>query len=218
MPLTAVMQGAALARAQAVIRADADAITSTLGSLDEGFSAAARALAACAGKVLVTGSGTSGAISIRAAHLLSVGGTPSFHLSPADGLHGGLGVLRKGDVVLALSKGGSSKELNDFCTRARTLAGTLIVITAAPDSELARMADHVIRLRLPPGSDLGGIVATGSSLAAAALTDALVETARVARDYTWDQVLFTHPSGAVGRDAEATLAALDRGTGDRETV
>lgn len=198
----------ALARARAVIRADADAITSTLDSLDDAFTAATHALATCSGKTLVTGSGTSGAIAIRAAHLLSVGGTPAFHLSPADGLHGGLGVLQKDDVVLALSKGGSSKELNDFCARARTLAGTLIVVTAAPGSELAGMADHVIVLKLPAHVDLGEIVATGSSLAAAAVTDALVETARVARGYSWEQVLFTHPSGAVGRDAEQRLAAL----------
>lgn len=202
-------RGEALARAQAVIRADADAITATLDCLDDGFAAAAQAIATCAGKVLVTGSGTSGAVSIRAAHLLSVGGTPAFHLAPADGLHGGLGVLQKGDIVLALSKGGSSRELNEFCTRARTLAGTLIVITAAPQSDLAAMADHVICMKLPDGTDLGGIVATGSSLAAAALTDALVEMARVARGYSWEQVLFTHPSGAVGRDAARSLADLN---------
>lgn len=200
----------AMLRAQAVIRADADAISSTLDSLDDAFAAAADALAVCAGKVLVTGSGTSGAVAIRAAHLFSVGGTPAFYLAPADGLHGGLGVLQKDDIVLALSKGGSSKELNDFCARARTLGGTLIVITASPESELAGMADHVIVLKLPAHSDLGGIVATGSSLAAAALTDALVETARVARGYSWERVLFTHPSGAVGRDAEQSLAILNR--------
>ena len=205
--------GDALARAQSVIRADADAIISSLSSLDEAFAAAADTLAACAGKVLVTGSGTSGAVAIRAAHLLSVGGTPAFYLSPADGLHGGLGVVQKDDIVLALSKGGSSKELNDFCARARTLGGALIVITASPGSELAGMADHVIVLKLPAHTDLGGIVATGSSLAAAALTDALVETARVARGYSWEQILFTHPSGAVGRDAEQSLATLGRSDG-----
>lgn len=205
-----VLPSEALARAQAVIRADAAAITAALDSLDAGFAAAAHAMSRCAGKILVTGSGTSGAIAIRAAHLLSVGGTPAFHLAPADGLHGGLGVLQSGDIVLALSKGGSSKELNEFCARAKSLAGILIVITAAPASALGQMADHVITLRLPAGTDLGGIVATGSSLAAAALTDALVETARVARGYSWEQVLFTHPSGAVGRDAEQSLAALGR--------
>ena len=92
----------------------------------------------CRGKVLVTGSGTSGAVAIRAAHLLSVGGTPAFYLSPADGLHGGLGVLRPGDIVLALSKSGGSDELNEFCNRGRALCGCLLVITASPGSTFPR--------------------------------------------------------------------------------
>lgn len=208
--MTDILQRETLTRAQAVIRADASAITAALDSLDAAFASAAHALSQCAGKVLVTGSGTSGAIAIRAAHLLSVGGTPAFYLAPADGLHGGLGALQSGDVVLALSKGGSSAELNDFCARAKSLAGILVVITAAPSSALGLMADHLITLKLPAGTDLGGVVATGSSLAAAALTDALVETARVARGYSWEQVFFTHPSGAVGRDAAESLAALER--------
>ena len=117
-------------RAKEVIRADAAAILGTLDGVDETFLAIAGKFIACKGKILVTGSGTSGAIASRAAHLLSVGGTPAFYLPPADGLHGGLGVLQKDDLVLALSKGGSSDELNDFCARARTLCAGLISITA----------------------------------------------------------------------------------------
>lgn len=199
--------------ARKVISADADAILSVLTSVDASFIACAEILARCDGKILVTGSGTSGAIANRAAHLLSVGGTPAFSLSPADGLHGGLGVLRPNDVVLAISKGGSSKELNEFCERARKLSGCLIAITSDSASQLARLADHVLKLTLPAHTDLGSVMATGSSLAAAALTDALVETARTMRGYSWEQVLFTHPSGAVGRDAELTLERLNQAEG-----
>jgi len=191
-----------------VIDAGAAAVSAARGALSPGFVATAAALAACPGKVLVTGSGTSGTIGQRAAHLLSVGGTPAFFLSPSDGLHGGLGVLRGGDMVLAISKGGSSAELNDFCARARQMAGALAVVTASPDSELAGLADHVIVLDVPEAADLGTVLATGSSLAAAAVTDALVEVSRQARGYDWSNVLFTHPSGAVGRDAAETLRRL----------
>lgn len=197
-----------LESARRVVRADAGAITAALDSLDDSFLAAATAIAQCTGKVLVTGSGTSGIVADRAAHLLSVGGTPAFHLSPARGLHGGLGVLRAPDVVLALSKGGSSSELNEFCRRARTLCQCLIVITGDAASELGQLADHCVRLSVPDDADLGGVLATGSSLAAAAVTDAFVEVARLMRSYEWQQVLFTHPLGAVGRDAEATLQRL----------
>jgi len=199
---------AVLETAGRVIDAGASAVAAARGALDDGFVATARELAGCAGKVLVTGSGTSGTIGQRAAHLLSVGGTPAFFLSPSDGLHGGLGVLRGDDMVLAISKGGSSAELNDFCRRARQVAGALCVITASRESELAGLADHVILLDVPETADLGSVLATGSSLAAAAVTDALVEVSRVARGYDWSNVLFTHPSGAVGRDAARTLQRL----------
>lgn len=200
-------------RAKQVIRADAAAIQGTLDGVDDAFLAVARKFVACKGKILVTGSGTSGAIASRAAHLLSVGGTPAFYLPPADGLHGGLGVLQSEDLVLAISKGGSSAELNDFCARAKTLCAGLMSITADPSSALAKLSDDVIRLTLPEDSDLGAVVATGSSLAAAAVTDALVEVCRIARGYGWDRVLFTHPSGAVGRDAEDSLKRLQNAGG-----
>lgn len=197
-----------LERARQIIRADAAAVLATLDSLDASFFEAAKLFLGCRGKILVTGSGTSGAIASRAAHLLSVGGTPAFYLPPSDGLHGGLGVLQQDDLVLALSKGGSSNELNNFCERAERLCGGLVSITADPQSPLGRMSDLVLMLKSLPESDLGSVVATGSSLAMAAMTDALVEVCRAARGYGWDKLLFTHPSGAVGHDAEESLKRL----------
>ena len=103
--------------------------------------------------------------------------------------------------------------MNGFCSRARELAGTVIAVTAAPESELARLADHVLLLHLAPECDLGAIVATGSSLATAALLDALVEVTRVGRGYSWDNFFFTHPSGAVGKNAEQALNRLSQEDG-----
>ena len=80
-----------LGRARQVITVESAAIISVSESLDQNFVAVAEALFACAGKVLITGSGTSGTIAMRAAHLFSVSGTPAFYLSPNDGLHGGHG-------------------------------------------------------------------------------------------------------------------------------
>jgi D-arabinose 5-phosphate isomerase GutQ len=199
-----------LKRARQVIAAEASAVLSAAESLDPNFVAVAEVILTCSGKVLITGSGTSGTIAMRAAHLFSVGGTSSFYLSPSDGLHGGLGVLKNNDVVIAISKGGASEELNQFCRRAGELAAAVIVITATPETELAKLADYVLLLHLAPESDLGAIVATGSSLAAAALLDALVEVTRVARGYSWRDFFFTHPSGAVGKNAEQALHRLNQ--------
>lgn len=167
-------------------------------------------LAACNGKVLVTGSGTSGSVARRAAHLLSVSGTPAFFLSPGDGLHGGLGALTAEDIILAFSKGGNSEELNDFCRRGQTLASHLVVITANPDSPLSQMADMTLSIPLEEDCDLGGVIATGCTLAFSALTDVLVEISRRLRGYEWESFFFTHPAGAVGKDAADSLKRLQK--------
>lgn len=196
-------------QALAVLDADAAAVQATRSTVDTpAFAEVAAVLAHLPGKLLVTGAGTSGAIAWRAAHLFALVGCPAFYMSPSEGLHGGLGALRPGDYVLALSKGGASEELNAFCARARELCSGVIAMTAAPQSPFAMGADHVLVVDLPPGGDLGGIVATASSLAMGALLDALVEVTRVARGTTWEALLHTHPSGAVGRDAGASLSRL----------
>ena len=194
--------------AHTVIEAEGRAVHRVANAIDAGFVQAARAIASASGKLLITGSGTSGTVAARAAHLMSVCGTPAFYLSPTDGLHGGLGVLQPQDLVIALSKGGNSAELNDFCRRAKPLCAGVIAITAAPTSALAALADHVIAFSLDDDADLGAVVATGSSLAISALLDALAEIGRVTRDYDWQRLLYTHPSGAVGRDAAASLQRL----------
>jgi D-arabinose 5-phosphate isomerase GutQ len=90
-----------LGRARQVIAVQSTAVLSASESLDQSFVAVGEVLLACTGKVLITGSGTSGTIAMRAAHLFSVDGTPAFYLSPSDGLHGGL--------VIAISKGGNGR-------------------------------------------------------------------------------------------------------------
>jgi arabinose-5-phosphate isomerase len=208
--VTPLDDGSLIALARSVIEADAKAVHAALEAVDEEFIQVARLLGCVEGKVLVTGCGTSGAIAARAAHMLSVCGCPAFYLSPDDGLHGGLGVLQPSDLLIALSKGGGSAALNEFCSRAKSLCRAVIAITAAPESALAGIADHVVALKIDNDADLGDVVATGSSLATAAILDALCEAARVSRGYDWKRLLFSHPSGAVGRDAIQTIDRLTR--------
>jgi len=202
------------ARALAVIDADNRAVGAAAACVGPDFVRVARLLASCRGKVLVTGSGTSGIVASRAAHLFSFCGTPSFYLSPADGLHGGLGALQPDDFVIALSKFGGSDELNEFCRLARARCSGLAVVTARAASPLTALADVVLAIHLEDDADLGGIAATGSSLAMGAIIDALVEVARLSRGVTWEAMLDTHPLGGVAHDARARQAA----PGDRASA
>lgn len=198
------MRAAALIeRARAVLADDRRAIEQAGASLGHGFVEAVAILLAGEGKTLVTGMGTSGAVARRIAHLLSCGGTPSLFISAADGLHGGLGAVAAGDVLIAISKGGESDELNRFAALARDRGAKVIVMTAAATSALASVGDCVIEIDTPPDTDPGSMMAMGSAIAASAVGDALAVVLMEERGYAWERFELSHPGGAVGKAIEA---------------
>ena len=97
--------------AERVLRLEADAILALVPKLDAGFAHAVETLRGCAGRVIVTGMGKSGLIGRKIAATLASTGTPSYFLHPAEGVHGDLGMLARGDVVLALSNSGETDEV-----------------------------------------------------------------------------------------------------------
>ena len=197
--------------ARSVVRSEAAGIADLESQLDERLLAAARMLIEAPGKVLTSGVGTSGQTARRLAHLLSVTGTPALYVNPVDGLHGGLGALGRGDVLVVVSKNGDGDEVHEFVERARGLAAPVIVLSSVADSRLAVLGDLTVILSVPRAADPGGIVAMGSSLVFSAWGDALAMVAMRLRGYRWEQVLFAHPGGAVGRLAIGDLEAAPGG-------
>jgi arabinose-5-phosphate isomerase len=151
------------------------------------------------GKVLVVGVGTSGPVARRMAHVLATSGTPSLYMHPVDALHGSLGAVAEGDVVIAISKGGRSTELDDFATLAKARGAAVLCLTAETASPLARLSDLAVLIPQTQAADPGGVTAMGSSLAVAAWGDALAVVLMQLSGYSWTQVLEAHPSGAVGQ-------------------
>jgi arabinose-5-phosphate isomerase len=127
---------------------------------------------------------------------------PSSFIHPADSLHGGSGALKSGDTLVLISKGGRTLEINQFASIVRKLGARLIVVTESLESELGKMADAIIRVRIPPDSDPFGMVATSSSLTNSAVLDAICETVLVEKGYTLESFARTHPAGAVGKKIE----------------
>lgn len=190
---------------RARVAAEIAALSTLEAQIDGRFAAAARILLEATGKVIPVGVGTSGVTARRLAHLLSVTGTPAIFLHPADGLHGSLGAIETGDVVIAISKGGQSAELNEFTRRAKARGAKVIVLTSLDGTELAALGDVTVALPTPEGADPGGVIAMGSTLIASAWGDALAAALMDARGYPWTEVLFTHPGGAVGRMATSDV-------------
>jgi arabinose-5-phosphate isomerase len=202
------MEDAAIRRLGAeVIEREAAAVASVAGQLDQSFESTVRALLACEGKVLVSGSGTSHAVALRFAHLLSCVGTPALFLHPGDSQHGASGAVAPGDVWIGLSKGGETTEVIFLAGIARKRGATVVAITEKPASSLGRSADIVLHATAPEGVDPFGMVATGSSLFNSALCDAICVALLELRGYSVDDFGETHPGGAVGhkiREQEAT--------------
>ncbi|GCD20195.1 hypothetical protein CTKZ_17570 [Cellulomonas algicola] len=193
---------ATLQTARDIVRREGQGVADVADQLDESFVAAVELVGRVTGKVFVTGSGTSGAVARRMAHLLSVCGTPAVFLPGMDALHGTMGAVVSGDLLITISRGGESDELNDLSRRVQQRGVPVIALTASPTSTLGTLADLTAVIDAGPEVDPGGVIAMGSTLATAAWGDALAAVLMQIRGYGWEQVLFTHPAGAVGRIEE----------------
>jgi D-arabinose 5-phosphate isomerase GutQ len=189
---------AVVTAAREFVALESDAVADVVDQLDETFVRVASLLLNTKGKVVLTGAGTSGFMARRSAHLFSVSGTPAYFLNPTDGLHGSMGSLRSDDVMIALSRGGSSGEVNELASRVQHEGVKVVALTNKPESALGNLSDIAVVLRKLPGSDPGSLIAMGSTLAHGAWLDALALVLMRAKQYPWEKVHYTHPGGAVG--------------------
>lgn len=181
------------------LQAEAAAVTAIVDVLDDTFVTTASMILGCRGKLFIGGSGTSGTVARRMAHILSVTGTPALPFSPMDGLHGASGAITADDLVLLISNGGASGEVIDLARIAQGRGARVISLTRGHETPLAVVADHSVVVAVDPSADLGGIVATGITIAQSAWGDALADVLMRGRGYTWSEFMTTHPAGAVGR-------------------
>jgi arabinose-5-phosphate isomerase len=190
---------ARLARAAEVIRHEAAAVARLEDRLDEGFLRAVELVLGSAGQLVVTGMGKAGLVGQKISATLASTGTPSFYLHPAEALHGDLGRLRQGDVLLALSNSGETDEVNAVIPVARKLGAVVIAMTGRPDSTLAGLADTVLDIgRVEEACPLK-LAPTASTTAMLALGDALAMVVLDGRGFGREDYAVFHPAGALGR-------------------
>ena len=181
-----------------VISLESKAVASLVEQLKPSLVQAAQAMLNCRGHVIVAGSGTSHAVALRFAHLLSCCGTPALFLHPGDSQHGSAGAVRAEDILVALSKGGETTEVNFLAKVAKERGAMVIGITEKPASTLARLSNITLEIKAPEDVDPYGMIATGSSLFNSAFCDALCIVLLNLRGYSVEQFGQTHPGGAVG--------------------
>jgi arabinose-5-phosphate isomerase len=185
--------------AREVLEIEAAAVGGLVAQLGDSFDRAVDLIRAAQGRVVCTGMGKSGLVMKKVAATLSSTGTPAFFLHPAEAIHGDLGMLVAGDVVLAASFSGTTEELLRLVATIKRLGASLIVMTGSAESPLARAAD----LHLPCAIDREAcplnLAPTASTTATLALGDALAMALLEARGFTPEDFARFHPGGKLGK-------------------
>ena len=185
--------------ARQVLTTEAEAILRLRDHLDASFEKALDLLAACQGRVVWTGMGKSGIICRKAAATMTSTGTPSMFLHPAEAIHGDLGMLAAGDVVIALSNSGETDELLNLVDYLKRLGTPLIAITSNPASPLAGHADIHIDLGVTREACPNNLAPTASTTAALALGDAMAMALVLRKGFQPQDFARLHPGGKLGK-------------------
>ena len=182
-----------------VLQLEADALRALSDSLGAGFHDAIEVISAAEGRVIITGMGKSGHVGSKIAATLASTGTPAFFVHPAEASHGDMGMIVRGDVVLALSNSGESKELLDVIEYTRRFAIPLIGITSNALSTLGSKSD--VTLLLPQCAEAcpNGLAPTTSTTMTLALGDALAITLLERKGFTAKDFKVYHPGGKLGQ-------------------
>ena len=189
----------AIAEARRVLEVEAAAILGVIPHLDQTFVAAVELIATGAGRVVTMGVGKSGIICKKISATLASTGTPSFFMHPTEAIHGDLGMLVRGDVVLAISNSGETEELVKLLPSVKRMGAEIIAITGNPASTLALAADHHLNASISREACPLGLAPTASTTATLALGDALAMALLVRRGFREEDFGFLHPGGKLGK-------------------
>jgi arabinose-5-phosphate isomerase len=204
--------GDVLKVARRVLETEAEAVRALVERLDERFERAVALVETCRGRVVVTGMGKSGLVGKKVAATLASTGTPALFLHPAEGVHGDLGMLVRGDLVIALSNSGETEELLALVPAIKRLAVPLVVLTGRPASRLAQHADLVLDVSVREEACPLNLTPTSSTAAALALGDALAIAVLTRRRLGPDDVQRLHPGGVIGRALIRVAELMHRGS------
>lgn len=193
----------------ALLRLEAASIERAAGRLDRAsVGRATEMIACCDNKIVVTGVGKSGVIAQKIAQTLTSTGTIAVFVHPSDALHGSLGMIGKGDVVVAISNSGETEEIIAMLPALKRRGTSLIAIVGSGSSTLARSADVVLDASVDKEACPLNLAPTASTIVSMAIGDALAMTVMEARGMTAADFAANHPAGRLGKRLTLTVADL----------
>lgn len=188
-----------LQAARRVLEVEAEAVRALVGRLGEDFARAVGILQDCQGRVVLTGMGKSGFIAKKIAATLASTGTPALFLHPAEGVHGDLGMVVRGDAVIAISNSGETEELIQLLPAFKRLGVRLVSLVGSPQSTLARESDVALDVSVAEEACPMNLAPTASTTAALAMGDALAVALLQRRGIREEDFALVHPGGRLGK-------------------
>jgi len=178
---------------------EAESLIKTKEALDAGELARAVEVLAKAERIAAAGCGHSGIACQHFTHLMCCIERPARFISPAEAVHGGLGYIQSGDVILLASRGGKTDELIPIADIAKNKGATVIVVTEKPDSPLGERADIILKMAVTRECDKYNCQGTTSFAVTVAIFDALQTALLEYTDFKNEEFAVIHPGGAVGK-------------------
>lgn len=188
-----------LERARRVLEIEAGAVAALIPRLDEHFIRAVEILYECQGRVVLIGMGKSGYIAKKIAGTLASTGTPALYLHPTEGIHGDLGMIVRGDVVVVISNSGSTAEIMEIVPALKRFGVKLIALVGNVQSALAKESDVALDVSVDEEACSLNLAPTASTTAALAMGDALAVTLLEKRGFKAEEFAGLHPGGRLGR-------------------
>ncbi|RKY86818.1 D-arabinose 5-phosphate isomerase [candidate division KSB1 bacterium] len=182
-----------------VIRIEASAVKELEKRINKEFKKAVDLIYNSKGRLIISGVGKSGLIGKKIAATFSSTGTASVFLHSSDGIHGDSGVVRKGDVVICISKSGNNDELNTLLPILKHVEVPIIAITGNPYSNLAKFSDVILDVSVKEEACPNDLTPTASTTATLAMGDALAMAVLEKRNFSDEDFAFLHPGGALGK-------------------
>ena len=198
-------------RAKEILKIEAEAIENLIKRLDEKFVRAVEIILNCRGRVVVTGIGKSGLIGKKIAATFASTGTPALFLHSAEGVHGDLGMMVRGDVMIAISQSGATEEISLLLPAVKRLGIKLISLTGNVNSVLAENSDVVLDVSVPKEACPFGLAPTASTTAVLALGDTLAIILLERRGFKKEDFAFFHPGGSLGKKLLKVSDLMHRG-------
>jgi arabinose-5-phosphate isomerase len=182
-----------------VVKIEAEAVANLEGSINNDFVKAVQTIYESTGRVVLTGMGKSGLIARKIVATLNSTGTAAIYLHPTDALHGDLGMVRKEDVVILISKSGSTEEIAKLLPMLKRLGVKLIAMSGNPDSSLVKQSDIFLNISVKEEACPHDLAPTSSTTATLVMGDALSVALLQKRGFTAEDFALLHPGGSLGK-------------------